>query len=71
MASTTKVAVMRYRDGEHVGDVEMERAEWELYAASGHPDYQWPEGIARAGDVLQGRELAALGLDEDTTIYLE
>jgi hypothetical protein len=73
MSSKTTVTadVVRYADGERVGSVEMDVAEWEQYAGCSHPAYQWPGGIARAGGVLTPKQVEALGIDPMTTIWLE
>jgi hypothetical protein len=62
--------IMEYDTAINLGQAEMPRDQWELYAAGSHPDYQWPQGIARAGDVLSRDQLDAIDLDPDTTIYL-
>ena len=73
MASETRVTadVMRYADGGKVGTVEMDAAEWERYAECEHPAYQWPEGIAEAGDVLTCDQIEEMGLTTTTAIWLE
>lgn len=68
---TVTVDVMRYADGVKVGTVEMDAAEWEQYAACEHPAYQWPEGIARVGDVLTCEEIEKMGIGADTTVWLD
>jgi hypothetical protein len=67
---TVNVNVMRYTNGECVGAIWMNAASWERYAGREHPDYQWPEGIARAGDVLAAKVIEELGLEQDTVIFL-
>jgi hypothetical protein len=65
------IRVKRYSDGEIVGTVEMAVDEWERYADCTHPAYQWPEGLALAGDVLTEEEKQETGLNENETIWLE
>jgi hypothetical protein len=65
------VDVVRYFDGEVVGTTTLTAEAWERYAACEHAAYEWPAGVARAGDVLTEDELEAMGLDGKTTIYLE
>jgi hypothetical protein len=70
-ARPVTVSVVSYRDGDQLGTVEMDAAEWERYADCTHPAYQWPEGVARAGDVLSDDQLEALGIDGGTGGWLE
>ena len=67
----TTVTVVRHSDGRQMGEVEVRDTDWERYDASAHPSYQWPEGIARACDVLSEEDIERLGLAETTVIYLE
>lgn len=62
------VQVKDYTTGSTLGRIKMDAAEWEQYAACEHPAYQWPEGLARAGDVLDAEDL---GVSEKTVIFLE
>lgn len=74
MATTTRmieVDVMRHSDGARAGSIEMDPAEWQRYEAEEHPAYQWPEGIAAAGNVLDAEQSEAMGLDSSTIIWLE
>jgi hypothetical protein len=67
---TMTIRVKRYSDGETVGTVEMAVDEWESYADCTHEAYQWPEGLALAGDVLTEEQREEMGLDDNTTIWL-
>ena len=69
--TTVTVSVIRYTDGTRLGSVPLPAAEWESYVDCTHPDYQWPEGISEAGDVLTELQLAELGCDARTVIWLE
>lgn len=68
---TVDVAVMRYATGEPVGTIRMARATWQRYADRSDDRFQWPSGIAEAGDVLTRATLDRLGLDRSTAIYLD
>lgn len=65
------VDVMRHSDGERVGRVEMDAAERESYATCSHRAFQWPEGVARAGDVLTDRQIEEFGLRPETVVWLD
>jgi hypothetical protein len=65
------IRVKRYSDGQTVGTVEMDVEEWDTYADCTHEAYQWPEGLALAGDVLTEEERQETGLNENETIWLE
>ena len=58
-----------YQD--NLGTITIDLSDWAQYEAGAHPDFQWPEGIARAGDVIEDEILGRLGIDPDTTIWLD
>ncbi len=69
---TVGVEVMDYRTGRRLGRAPMLATAWRSYDQGRHSGFQWPAGIARAGDVLTEAELAALaGATAETIIYLE
>lgn len=70
MAPVT-VRVARYSDGETLGQATITVAEIEAYHDSSDDRYQWPEGIAAAGDIFDDETLESLGVSHSTTIYLE
>ncbi len=70
-ATETTATVRRYNDGAELGIALLSASDWAQYEAGTHPGYQWPEGIARAGDVLPAKAVAQLGIDDGTTIFLE
>lgn len=69
--TTKTVTVVRYSDGQSLGEITMDAAEWATYEDCTHPDYQWPEGIAQAGQVLSDDQMDALGIDPATVIGLD
>jgi hypothetical protein len=65
------VDVRDYQDGHSYGKIEIEESAWLPYAECRDPAYQWPEGIARAVDVLGDDQIKSLGIDPEATIWLE
>jgi hypothetical protein len=79
--NTVTVTIKHYSGGgldpsgdnyrESLGKIEMDTVDWQQYADCTHPDYQWPQGIALAKDVLDPEDLGRLGIDGDMTIWLD
>lgn len=69
--TTISVTVRAYSDAASLGRVEIDAAEWARYEACDHPAYQWPEGIARAGDVLTDEQIERMGITSRTVVYLD
>jgi hypothetical protein len=67
----TTAKVMSYKTGEPVGRVTISEAKAESYSAGKLEGYQWPEGIAKAGDVFAESQIAMLNIDRDTVVFLE
>lgn len=70
-AQLTTARVMDYTTGDRIGKVEIDAAEMARYEACEHDAYQWPEGIAKAGDVLSDEDLARLDIPAGKVIYLD
>ena len=71
MTALTTMTVRRYHDGGYCGNVKRDKVFSVLHDASQHPDFQWPEGVAQAGDVLSENELLSCALNADDVIFLE
>ncbi len=70
-SETARRTVRRYNNGNYCGEVQRDKVFAVLHDARKHPDFQWPEGVARAGNVLSEDELEACGVDAEDTIFLE
>jgi hypothetical protein len=71
MGELVRVKVRRHATGRVVGQVRWGREKWVRYADGHEPGVQYPEGVARAGDVLDEATLEDFDLDDDTVIYFE
>jgi len=69
--ATKTVRVMGYATGDRIGKVEIEASEWAEYEACEHGSYQWPDGVAEAGDVLTGDQIDEMGITSRTVIFLD
>jgi hypothetical protein len=65
------VDVMRYDTGDKLGTIDIPMDEWEQYAACEHPAFQWPAGIAFAGEALSNEQMEANGIGPMAIIWLE
>lgn len=68
---TVPVKLVRHVDGKVLGAISVSVGHMRRYRAGTHPDYQWPEGVARAGDVISDAVLDRLDVHPDTVIYLD
>lgn len=66
-----KRQVVRHGDGRKIGEIVIADSLSRLYDEGRHPDYLWPEGIARALSALTPAQMTALGVDPETVIHLE
>ena len=65
------VGVMDHATGRRIGTAEVCDGDRDAYEAGDHPAFQWPEGIARAADVLSPEDIDRLGIDGQATIWFE
>ena len=71
-AQATKIVrVINAASGDRIGKVEIEASEWAEYEACEHGSYQWPDGVAEAGDVLTGDQIDEMGITSRTVIFLD
>lgn len=66
---TTIAIITDYTTGRELGTAEVEIATLEAYEA--HEIGQWPEGIIAAGDLLPASEIERMGIEADTTVWIE
>jgi hypothetical protein len=65
------VDVMRYETGNKLGSIDIPMEEWEQYATCEHPAFQWPEGIAFAGEVLSNDQMEANKIGPMLIVFFE
>ncbi len=70
-SNTVTASVVRYSDGVRLCGIQLSREEWDDYCDGVHPAFQWPEGLGLAVDVLTPYLLTNLGIDPNTTVYLD
>lgn len=64
------VTIMDYVTGDAIGVTSIATEDRDQIAAGTHPAYQWPEGIAAAGDILTEQEIAELEISRGSVIWL-
>lgn len=65
------VDVMCYATGDSLGKIKVTSDYWQQYGDCCHPAYEWPNGVARAGDVLNDETIERLGISPEKTIWLD
>ena len=63
--------VMDYATGKKLGEVNVSGSFGADYATGTHQGFQWPEGIAKAGDILTEVACERLGIPLHQVIWFE
>lgn len=69
MNATTTCEIRDYTTGRVIGDAEVSDDVLEQYETG--KIGQWPEGIIVASDLLSDEEINRLGIEDDTTVWIE
>lgn len=67
--TTTTTTIMDYATGREIGMAQVADATLEAYESQ--EIGQWPEGIIRADELLDAAEIERLGIEDDTTVWIE
>ena len=65
------LSVYDHATGNRLGTIEWSRGDANRYRTGKDARFQWPEGIARAGDVLSPSDLTCLSVRPEQVIWLE
>jgi len=69
MTATTTAEIRDYTTGRVIGDAEVNDDVMERYESQ--EIGQWPEGILAASDLLSDAEIERLGIESNTTVWIE
>lgn len=69
MNATTTAEIRDYTTGRVIGDAEVNDDVMERYESQ--EIGQWPEGILAASDLLSDAEIERLGIESNTTVWIE
>lgn len=67
--TATAASITDYTTGKDLGMADVEIATLDAYEA--HEIGQWPEGIIRADELLSDAEITRLGIEANTTVWIE